>query len=657
MEENNFSSSTSEQTQILAERDYLTGLANRRGLSEYYSSLEKGCIVHALFLDIDNFKRVNDIYGHSMGDKLLVCISNLIQSHANGFVSRIGGDEYVVLMDGAVTKDEVENITKSMLSDMQNIDFRKDILSLVSLSIGIVFWQSVSQTLDDILAKCDAAMYKAKFGGKNCYKIYNASDKTLEINRTIELEMEAALKNGDFHVYLQPKINMVSSRISGAEALSRWLHPTDGIRSPKLYIPLFEKNGFITKLDMFIFEEVCRLKSEWKDEIFGHIPISVNMSRLHLYNKNLPKDLENIASKYKIPTNELELEFSEDTFIKDKEELVKMISNLQNKGFFVSIDDFGSGLSALNLLKDLEVDTIKLDREFIHESSQTARGKKVVRSVIGMCRDLKINVVTEGVETNEQSKFLCKCGCHIAQGFYYAKPLPVGEFILYAKNSMKNTLNNYLFRLNGNLKSEDGTMEGKFIGTAPEYGQGIFSDSKSLYFPGGAINENVLQLPIETLINDSYTISMWIKPKELHNWSAAMYIRFEQGFSGMIPLAWDGHSDFRVHDANEDNGWYDVGGVQLYKDIWWHFAITYNAQTEMARLYINGRLASMLEAVPTNRSCNLIVVGGDDYQCSFNGNICELAIYNEVMDNNFISDLHNKYISNEKFTALYNKNG
>lgn len=139
MEENNFSSSTSEQTQILAERDYLTGLANRRGLSEYYSSLEKGCIVHALFLDIDNFKRVNDIYGHSMGDKLLVCISNLIQSHANGFVSRIGGDEYVVLMDGAVTKDEVENITKSMLSDMQNIDFRKDILSLVSLSIGIVF--------------------------------------------------------------------------------------------------------------------------------------------------------------------------------------------------------------------------------------------------------------------------------------------------------------------------------------------------------------------------------------------------------------------------------------------------------------------------------------------------------------------------------------
>ena len=654
MGENNFSSA-GVNAQSLAERDYLTGLANRRGLSEYYSSLKEGCIVHALFLDIDNFKRVNDIYGHSMGDKLLICISNLIQSHANGFTSRLGGDEYVVLMDGSLSKDDVENIAKNMLTGMQNIDFRKDILSLVSLSIGIVFWQSVSQTLDDVLAKCDAAMYKAKYGGKNCYKIYNASDKTLETNRNIELEMDDALKNGDFHVYLQPKVNMVSSRIFGAEALSRWIHPIDGIRCPKTYIPLFEKNGFITKLDMFIFEETCRLKSEWKNEVFGHIPISVNMSRLHLYNKNLPSDLEAIASKYGVPTNELDLEFSEDTFIKDQEELIKMIASLQNKGFFVSIDDFGSGFSALNLLKDLEVDTIKLDREFLHLSSQTARGKKVIRSVIGMCRDLKINVVTEGVETNEQSKFLCKCGCQIAQGFYYAKPLPVDEFVLYATESMKNTLNNYIFRLNGDLKSEDGSMEGKFIGSVPEYGEGIFSDSKSLYFPGGEINENVLLLPIETLINDSYTISMWIKPRELHNWSAAMYIKFEHGFAGMIPLAWDGHSDFRVHDSNEDNGWYDVGGVQLHKDTWWHFAITYNAQTEISRLYINGRLASMLEDVPTNRSCQLIVVGGDDYQCSFNGNICEIAIYNEVMDNKFISDLHNSYKDNEKFTSLFNK--
>ena len=241
--------------------DYLTGLISRRGLYDYYASLDKSKFIHAMFLDIDNFKRVNDVYGHSMGDKLLICVSQLIQSHTDGFTSRIGGDEYVILLDASIKPNDVEILAQTMLEDLENLDFRKDILSLISLSIGIVFNQPVSQILDDILAKCDAAMYQSKYDGKNRYTVYRSYDKTLEINRNIELEMYDALKTGQFHVYLQPKVNMVSSELYGAEALSRWVHPEDGLRRPDMYIPLFEKNGFISSLYMYVYEEVCKLKA------------------------------------------------------------------------------------------------------------------------------------------------------------------------------------------------------------------------------------------------------------------------------------------------------------------------------------------------------------------------------------------------------------
>jgi EAL domain-containing protein (putative c-di-GMP-specific phosphodiesterase class I) len=505
--------------------------------------------------------------------------------------------------------------------------------------------------LDDILAKCDAAMYQAKYNGKNRYTVYTAFDKTLEINRNIELEMEDALKNGEFCVYLQPKVNMVTSELYGAEALSRWKHPVDGVRLPEVYIPLFEKNGFIARLDMFVYEEVCRLKASWKEEKYAHIPISVNMSRLHLYNKQFPDTLEAIARRYGVPTNELEIEITESTFIKDHVELIKMVSILRSKGFIVSIDDFGSGFSALNLLKDLPVDIVKIDKEFLQESFNSVRGKKVIRSVIAMCRDLKIDVITEGIETKEQISFITRCGCQIAQGFYYAKPLPLHEFILFAEEYLTNTSNNYTFRLNGNLKSEDGKMEGHICGEGLEYQQGIFSDSRSLYFPGGPVEKNTVHIPTETIVNDSYTISLWLNPKQSHYWTAAFYIKFESGFCGIIPSAWEGHSDFRIRDSKEVNGWYDLSALTLSENTWWHLVVSYNAKAEKALLYINGEVVSLLENVPTNRYVKWIMLGGDVFQPSFVGNLCELVIYNEAKDYDFVKELHRSYVENEKFIA------
>lgn len=643
-----------EHNETVYETDYLTKLPNRRALYNYYSSLRADTTIHAMFIDIDNFKRVNDVYGHSMGDELLINVSNLISDSLDGFVSRIGGDEFVVFLDGDISEDIVCNKAQQLIDSMPDMNFRKDILSLISLSVGIVFQQNTSQNLDDVLAKCDAAMYQSKFNGKNKYTIFHSDDKILEINRNIELEMEGALERGEFIVYLQPKVNMISSKIVGAEALSRWQHPIDGIRVPAMYIDLFEKNGFISQLDMYIFREVCKLKKSWKGLIYEHIPISINMSRLHLYNKDFPETLNAIAEEYDIPRDELEIELTENIFIKDTSEMINMVERLQAMNFQVSIDDFGSGFSALNLLKDLNVNTIKLDKEFLQHSYITLRGRKVIKSVITMCRDLKIHVVTEGVEEESQISLLTRCGCQIAQGFYYSKPVPVDDFIVFAEQHLSNFMDHYTFHFNGNLNSEDGSLKGIMSGKVG-FGEGIFIGSKSLEFPGGKAETNVIELPPEAISNESYTVSFWIRVKEEHSWTSAVYIKFETGFSSFAPLAWEGHSDFRIRDSREVNGWYDLHTCQLANDLWWHVVISYNSQTEKALTCVNGDPIGEMENVFTNRFVKRIIVGGDVFQPSLIGNICELNIYNEAKDYESIKDLYHSYIDREDFNAYPQK--
>lgn len=641
----------------IVEEDYLTGLSSRRGLYDFYNSLTRDTVVHAMYLDVDNFKRVNDVYGHSMGDKLLIAISDLIREHirTSGFASRIGGDEYVVLLSGELDQPTVENIASMLLTGMHNLSFRKDILSLISLSIGIVFGQRVTQKLDDVLAKCDVAMYNAKNNGKNRYTIFRADDKFLEINRMMELEMAAALENNEFEVYLQPKVNMITSTLTGAEAFSRWNHPKDGLRLPDLYIPLFEKDGFITKLDLYIFEEACKAKASWTGKKYEHIPISVNMSRLHLYNKHLPEDLEKITNKYNISPGELELEITEATFLKDSPELLAMISRLKKHGFRVSIDNFGSGFSALSLLQDIHVNSIKIDRSFLKTSSGNPLGRKVLRHSIAMCRDLKMDVVATGVETKEQVELVTRCGCTTGQGFYYAAPLPIDSFMQFADEYLNNTLSAYTFHFNGDLKTEDGSKEGVLCvdpGSEITFTDGIFKGSKALSFPGGPTEHNIVHIPTECIVNDSFAVSMWIRPRATHFWTSALYIKFETGFCSIVPNAWESHSSFRIRDSKEVNGWYDVSGIQLNENVWWHYVISYNAMTETAIAYINGEVVSTLENVPTNRYVKRIVIGGDVFQPSLVGDVCELVIYNEAKDYNFVYNLHQSYVTDKDFIGF-----
>ncbi len=635
-----------------ADSDYLTELPNRRGLYRYYSNLNEDEVVHAMFVDIDNFNMVNDSYGHSMGDLLLRSVSALICEKTSGFASRIGGDEFVVLVEGSMSYDEVNEMAESLRKGIKTVNFRPDILSRVSLSIGIVMSQHARQSLDEILARCDAAMYQSKFGGKNKVSFYDSEDKSIEVSRNIEAEMEGALEGHQFSVFLQPKVNMISTEIVGAEALCRWVHPTEGVRTPDEFIPIFEKDGFISKLDFYMFEETCRIKKSWKGRVYANIPVSVNVSRLHLFNQDFPTQIAEIADKYEIPHNEIELEITESIYIKDTEELIQMTDKLRALGFSVSIDDFGSGFSALSLLKDLPVDTIKLDKGFLHSSANNPRGRQIIRSVIAMCRDLKIQVVTEGIETKEQIDFISSCSCQIAQGFYYAKPLPLEEFEEYASMHKNDVIDSFVFRLdNADLTSADGNMHADYTGSEMTFSEGIFRNSKAFSFTGGRTGQNVIEVTPKAIANDSWTVAFWIRPKSTHSWTSAIYIKFETGFAIFSPYAFDGQASFRIRDSREVNGWYDATATALRLGMWWHVAMSYDAETEIATLYVNGEKVSQTENIHANRFVKRIVLGGDIFQQSLTGDMCEVTFFNVVKDGEEISKLYKSYTENPDYTA------
>ena len=469
----------------------------------------------------------------------------------------------------------------------------------------------------------------------------------------IEAEMEQALLNGEFHVYLQPKINMITSKVYGAEALSRWYHPEDGIRTPDKYIPIFEENGFIFKLDMYMFEEICKLKAKWYEEgvEFRTIPISINMSRPHLLRSDLVDEIVALTEKYGVNPEEIDIEITENMYIKDHVALIEAVGKLQEHGFYVSIDDFGAGYSALNMLKDIPVNTIKIDKEFLHLSANSERGKKVIKNIILLCKDLKFNVMVEGVETLEQLQFLVGYGCEIAQGFYYSKPITIEEFEEYTKAHYIVTVDVVKFSLNDTLKSEDGRYKAECIGSNWSFDEGIMKDTKAIHFKGGRHNENGLSLATDIIHNDSYSICMWLKVDRLITWSAAIFGEYENGFFQFCPLSEKEQSCFRIRDRRIVDGWFDSVSEPLNENQWYHITLTYHRMSGKASLYIDGELKSYCVDVEALYFLKRLFIGSDIYKDSFEGSICDVIFYDKALDPASVKALYDNYVTDEAFNG------
>ena len=297
------------------------------------------------------------------------------------------------------------------------------------LDCGIYKISKSDNDINTIMERANTARKTIKGGHKNSFAFYDKEmHKKILKEKEIENSMVDALNNGEFIVYFQPKYSLSDYQIIGAEALVRWDNPQKGLIPPIEFIPVFERNGFIVNIDFYVFEEVCKKIREWMDEGQKVVPISVNLSRMHFVNSNFIEKFKLIVDKYKIPTRLIELELTETAVLDNIEGLLDTMNNLKEKGFVISMDDFGTGYSSLNLLKELPVDILKLDRAFFTEKDESNNEKIVISNVIKMAKELKMKVISEGVETISQVEFLKQIGCDMVQGYLFSKPMPVKEF-------------------------------------------------------------------------------------------------------------------------------------------------------------------------------------------------------------------------------------
>ena len=382
-----------------------------------------------LLMDIDNFKIINELYSMKKGDSVLRNVAKIIGKNVqeNGIYARLNDDVFAMMYK---YKDEKELI--ALIDAISEDVFNLKLSLKVIPSFGIY---RITDNTVPVNAMCDkASLAKRTIKGLvgNRYAFFTEKlSRAILADKEIEDEMRPALEHKQFVMYLQPKIDMKTMKPCGSEALIRWKHPKKGLIPPYKFIPLFEKNGFVIEVDKFMWEQACIAIRSWLDNGYTPLPISVNLSRIHFKYEHLVETIEDLVKKYDVPKKYLELELTESAFLDNEGAVNSTIVRLQNLGFTIAMDDFGMGYSSLNMLRKLPVNILKLDRGFINEATCTERGFIVLNHVIHMAKDLKATVVCEGIETEEQANTLKTAGCDIAQGFLYARPMPLEEYDEY----------------------------------------------------------------------------------------------------------------------------------------------------------------------------------------------------------------------------------
>lgn len=385
--------------------------------------------------NIENFKLFNDVYGVAAGDNLLKEIASLLRLMVgtDGVCGRFSADWFVCLQESAREKRDRENFGKFNLgvsSNMKKVVMRWGIYEVTDRTVSVE-------------KMCDRAMLAVE-SIKGIYDRYfveydDVLRGKLGKEKAITDAMETALSEKQFVVYFQPKYSLKDNVMVGAEALVRWNHPQWGLVPPGEFIPLFEKNGFIPRLDNYVWEQVCEKLNEWKQKGYPLFPVSVNVSRVDVYYNELADYCVNLLKKYNVDPAYLHLEITESAYAKDQEQIVNTVSDLHNAGFVIEMDDFGSGYSSLSMFSRMKIDVLKLDMKFVRNETAKPVDRSILSDVVNMAHRVHLGVVAEGVETSEQLERLKLVGCDYGQGYYFAKPMPAAEFEeLLASQKRKN---------------------------------------------------------------------------------------------------------------------------------------------------------------------------------------------------------------------------
>lgn len=413
-----------------AEIDPISGIFNRETFFEQTQRLlerEKDRTHYLLCFDIDRFKLINRLFNNREGDKVLRYVGDMLRelTFQGESFGRLGGDVFAL----CVSRSQEDLI--SLVNEMGNRIKQYPLAYRFFLPTGIVSLSpGCSEPVNQLCDRALIAQHQIKGNYLCFYSFYDPlMDTTLEREHLLITNMETALEERQFSAYFQPKYDMRNNEIIGAEALARWRHPELGMVSPAEFVPLFERNGFIIKLDEYIWETACRTIRSWMDQGIPPVPVSVNVSRMHLYNKSFCSRVIELCRQYEVPHSMLELEITESAYSQCPQELFPVMESLQQAGFTFSMDDFGSGYSSLNILKDIPVDTVKFDLRFLSEARKGKDvGQCILKNIIQLMKDLEVAILAEGVETEKQVKFLRDVDCHFVQGYYYARPMPSDEF-------------------------------------------------------------------------------------------------------------------------------------------------------------------------------------------------------------------------------------
>ena len=418
-----------------AHHDSLTGLPNRLFFLDSLEQSLKSATRHkqnvaVLFLDLDRFKEVNDTYGHEVGDKLLIDVTNKLQSifRKEDIVARLGGDEFTVILQNINDKDIIKLLNKTI-----NIMHEKCTIDTIEInttfSIGVSLFPKDGITSEILLRNADTAMYTAKENGKNAYAFYDKEMTELAFERVnLENDIIRALENGEFEPYFQVQMDSKSDKVIGMEVLIRWNHPTKGLIFPDAFITFAEEIGMLSTIDNYMMKKSMKIVLEWYKKGLNPGVLSLNLSAKQLENDKYVEEVKEIVTSIGFDYANLELEILEGQVMHHPKKAIEILEEIRDLGVMIAVDDFGTGYSSLSYLKTLPIDKLKIDRSFVRDLPANKDSVAIVKTIIALANNLDLEIIAEGAETKEQVDFLRAEGCAHIQGYYYSKPIPADKF-------------------------------------------------------------------------------------------------------------------------------------------------------------------------------------------------------------------------------------
>lgn len=427
---------TKEALREQATRDPLTGLPNRTMLHESLeqsinNAVRNGEMLAVIYLDLDNFKFVNDTLGHTFGDTLLMAVGERLRKclRFGDTLARMGGDEFTIVTPGISKPEDAITVARKILNTLINSFNISEHEIFVSASIGITIFPLDGSDADTLIRNADSAMYRAKEIGKNNFHLFTESLNTETAHRLhLENSLRKALERGEMHLFYQPRVDMKTGKLIGAEALIRWIHPTRGIIPPSDFIPIAEETGVIIQISRWVLMHACVQNKLWQEKGLPPINISVNVSARDFRDTDILETISEVIQHTELDPHYLDIELTESILIRNIDTAVKTLSKIKKMGVRISIDDFGTGYSSLSYLKRFPIDVVKIDRSFVNDITENTDDSAIAGAVVAMSHAMNMRVVAEGIETQAQLDHLASIGCDEMQGFFISKPIPADEF-------------------------------------------------------------------------------------------------------------------------------------------------------------------------------------------------------------------------------------